>query len=343
MKIVYISPKYNGLYQYAKPFVQRLKEKYGEDVFHFGFKNICFDNDQIERNVTGIVKEIEIIHPDLIHYNYGTYDAEQLIPCFLERKLVKTKKILTVHSVQLDLFKKTKNREYDINSNMFAREMDGYSFFTNYSKDIFDIQAKPYCISFHPATLENIKLRKKDEIVILKKYSLNKNRLFVSLLGYASHWKSSVDFIKLAQENKNIQFVIGGPHWIEKIDKEIPDIDISKLNNLVIIDKELDAKELVTLIRYGIGFFPYFYYKSFQGSGMLPNYLYYGRNCIINNFEPLKEYVKYTSVVEFGNHENLRQSLEVCLKKHRIKRDFEFSYKNHFNKIEKLYKEVLET
>jgi len=342
MKIVYISPKYNGLYQYAKPFVQMLREKSKMNVFHLGFEDICFDNEKIYRSTTDIVDEICGIQPDLIHYNYGTYDAEQLLPYFLKEKLKKTKSILTVHSIQFDLFKKIKNTNYDIKANEFARKMDGYVFFTNYSRKILNIQNKPYCISFHPAIHGHISLKKKDEISILNNYSVNENKLFISLLGYASHWKSSIEFIKLAQEYKNTQFLIGGPFWLDKINKENHNIELGKIKNLIIIDKELNEKEILTFIRSSIGFFPYFFYKSFQGSGMLPNYLYHRRNCVVNDFEPLCEYADNTCIVDFKDYEKLKEAVDICMKKQYIKKNDKFSYNNHLKKIEGLYKRVLE-
>jgi hypothetical protein len=342
MKIIYISPKYNGLYQYSKLFVHHLEKKKSNNIFHLGFENICFDNEQIEKNVINIVKEIKKIQPDLIHYNYGTYDAEQLIPFFLEQECITTKQILSVHSIQLDLFKKTKNEKYDIKANESVKKMDGYCFFTNYAQNTFAVYDKPYCISYHPATLENTRLKKADAISILEKYGLNKNLTFISLLGYASHWKSSIEFIRLAQECQDIQFVIGGPYWKEKISKENPNINLRELKNLIVIDKELDAIELITFIRGSVGFFPYYCYKSFQGSGMLPNYLYFGKNCIVHDFEPLKEYVKYALVVDFKNFDKIKQSLKICLEQPYIKRDLRFSYRYHVGQIKKLYKEIID-
>ena len=80
-KVLIISPFYNGLFKYTRPLYEELCKDYkGEFEFkHLGNPDMTFDLDNIKKIVNKLCDEIIEYNPDIIHYNYGTYDIEMLI------------------------------------------------------------------------------------------------------------------------------------------------------------------------------------------------------------------------------------------------------------------------
>lgn len=343
-KILLISPFYNGLYRYERPLYEELTKEYGDEYIfhHLGNPQMTFDINTIELVVNDLVDKIIKLNPDIIHYNYGTYDVEQLLPFYLAKKGFKCKTILTYHSLQLDLFKKIGIPELDEAANEYMGKMDAYVFFTEYGKKTF-YQKYPNSsmkniIAFHPATHLDEKLSNDEKEKYFAKYGLDKKSKFATLLGYPSHWKDTRPVIKLVKNFPNINFVIAGPWWKEKIEKENEDFVIDNYKNLTVINEEINVEEFNFLLDLGIGIFPYHYFKSFQGSGLLPNYLYRGINTIINDFEPLKEYKN--DGVDFYDDDKLFDAFEKCIANPVTKKDLRFSYSEHAKNIIYLYREV---
>ena len=343
-KILIISPFYNGLYRYTRPLYEEIKKDFKGlyQVKHLGNKKMTFDIKEIETIINDLVEQIIEYNPDIIHYNYGTYDILQLIPYYLDKRGFKCKQILTFHSLELDIFKKMDIPELDKIVNEYVGKMDGYVFFTKYALKIFEktYKYKPehYAISYHPAThLDyHVPVEKKEKYDA--RYGIDYSKSIVTLLGYNSHWKDSKLLFKLVDRYKDVEFIVAGPWWKEKILKENA-IDLNRYPNLKVINKELKKDEFVYFLDMGIGLFPYNYYKSFQGSGLLPNYLYRGIGVIVNNIEPLKEY--YDGCINMYDDNELFKKFERVLKTKNIKKDRRFGYATHAKSIERLYKDFL--
>lgn len=341
-RIVIVSPFYNGLYKYTRPLFEELKKRYSNnyEFIHVGNPHMTFDLDEIENTVDKLSTQIIDLNPDIIHYNYGTYDVEQLIPYYLEKKGFRCKTFLTYHSLQLDIFKKINHPFYDEKVNEYMGKMDGYVFFTNYAKKIFyekyPNSSKNYVIAFHPATHLDYHLSLEKTKELDKKFNIDRTKPIATLLGYSSHWKDTRPIIKLIEKYKDVTFFIGGPWWKEKILKENEIVSLEDYKNLILINKELDNDMFIYAMDLGVGLFPYKYYKSFQGSGLLPNYLYRGINVVVSDINPLKEYAKNT--VNFFNDDELYVNFENALKNPIVKKNLNFSYISHAEKIEKLYR-----
>ena len=342
MKICLVSPQYNGLMKYSMPLYEILKNGENE-VLYTGFSDICFDIKKIETQLDEICKKIIQFNPDIIHYNYGTYDSEQLIFYKLKELGFKCKNIYTYHSLQLDLFKKLNHNFYDEVANKSIGEMDGIVFFTEYAKEVYMEkygEPKKYTIAYHPATHEKDTLTQDEILKYSNEFGVDVNANNVMLLGYASHWKESNSIVYLSEQFKDVNFYIAGPYWAGKVERENKEFNINNYSNLKIIDKELDQKEFLFFVENGIGFFPYNYFKSFQGSGLLPNYLLKGKPCLVNNIKPLQEYTgDYEFCFDFSDRELLKQKLKQVLKQDKMKRMKDFSYEEHHRKINNFYKE----
>lgn len=339
-RIVIVSPFYNGLYRYSLPLVNELKKYKDYEFYHIGNPNMTFDLSEIEAIVDKLAEDIIKINPDIIHYNYGTYDVEQLIPYFLEKKGYKFKSILTYHSLQLDIFKKIGNNEYDKIVNRYMGLMDGYVFFTEYAHNKFKKKypksKNNYVIAYHPATHLDEHISKEKTLYYDKLFKVSRDRPIATLLGYSSHWKDTRPIISLVKKYPNVNFFIGGPWWKEKIIKENKDIDLEKYNNLIIVNRELNPEEFNYAMDLGIGLFPYKNFKSFQGSGLLPNYLYRGINTVVSNIETLREYTP--NVVDFNKKRDLYKKFEEVINNPKVDQKLNFSYSEHARIIEKLYR-----
>jgi len=342
MKILIVSPQYNGLMKYSNPLYELIKENsINDEIFYDGFSSINFNIEEINKNLNFITEKIIKLNPDIIHYNYGTYDAEQLIPYFLDKKGFNCKSYLTYHSLQFDLFKKINIEEYDKYSNEYVSKMDGYVFFTEYGKSIFtEKYGMPLnsVVSYHPKT-HNINLDEKTKKEYDLKYGIDRDKKYACTLGYASHWKDSSFIIKLCENFKNINFIVAGPYWLQKIKKENPNLDIEKISNLKIIDEELLGDDFNYFLNLGIGIFPYCYFKSFQGSGLLPNYLGNGLPYIANSIKPFEEYCKGSKYCfDFNDEKLLFKMFKERLNDSSNVVDEEFTYENHAKKILKLWR-----
>lgn len=344
MNLCIVSPLYNGLMKYTKPLVELLKKQTDFNILHIGFEDICFDIEKIKNQVERVAQKIMEFAPDIIHYNYGTYDSEQLLPYVLDKMGYKNKNILTYHSLQLDLFKKINCPELDVLSNLYMSKMDGVVFFTNYAKDVYNDKYSylpQYIINFHPATHQGQKITKTQKKLYEKEFDIDTSKRNIALLGYASHWKETNSIVKLAETFNDVNFYIAGPYWQGKVIKENDKIDLSLIKNLKIIDKELNSSEFLFFVENCVGFFPYKYFKSFQGSGLLPNYLLNGYPCLVNDIRPLKEYCgRYKYCFDFSSQKLLEKKVQDIFEEKMFKKNLKFSYQNHLNLILNFYNEV---
>lgn len=334
LNVALVGPLYNGLNKYMEPLSSELS-KQGIRITRMGFNEICFDIDAIFNQVHSLAKKLKDSHFDIIHYNYGTYDAEQLIPVVYEPS---AKQILTVHSINWGLFRKLNKLEYYEQVNRQIERMDGYIYFTQYGKEKLGLKTKaPDQIAWHPATHEKVSLSQFEEDMTLRSLGITtKNN--VAILGYASHWKNPIPVLEVSRQLPNITFIFGGPYWSQKIPKE----DLQ--NNVLIIDKELSEHELVTLIENSVGLFPYEEYPSFQGSGLLPNYLARRSPVIVSRCPPLVEYMHGSDyVVDIDDTESLKNTIMDCISgKMQRNPSGDFSYMEHSRRIKKFYMELME-
>ena len=255
-----VGPKYNGINKYCEKIITELSKE--NQIERIGFEKIEFEEATIIKKVNKVCEKIEKSNFDIIHYNFGTYDAEQLIPLVLTKRNNKRnyKTILTVHSNQYSLFKKIGNIELFNKINQSLKECDAYIFFTKTTQYRWNLNCKQSVIKLCSTISESFSLID-DRIIDVAK----KHEKFFLVIGYASHWKDYNLVVNAAKVLCDEVFVFAGPFWSQK---KIPLVD-----NIIIIDKELNDSEIIFLISKGIGLFPYVYYDDFQGSGMLPNFI----------------------------------------------------------------------
>lgn len=338
VKVALVGPLYNGLNKYLTPLASTLVNQ-GCNIDRIGFPDMNFNFVEIKSNVEDLVRKVIWNAYDVIHYNYGTYDAEQLIPLFLSYSPVP--QILTLHSTQLDLFRKTGTPQMAAAINQRARTMDGYCFFTKYAEQLTNVGTVPHVVSWHPSCHEAIHVPLARKQSLLRNWGATESLHIVTVLGYPSHWKDSAPVLRAAKRLPNIQFIFGGPWWDQKLARESETVgDVP--SNVKVISHELNEVETVTLIEAGIGLFPYREYPSFQGSGLLPDYLARGVTCVISNIPPLEEYAKNRSfLVDIDDEIALASTLELAVAFPHQLSDPDFSYNRHGEDILKLYLKVL--
>ncbi len=337
VNVALIGPLYNGLDKYLTPLASALTSQ-GCDVDRIGLEDINFDLEKIKIHVRNLVQKTNWHKYDILHYNYGTYDAEQLIPLLIPD--CPASKILTIHSIQLDLFRKVGDLQLAKVVNQKSRMMDGYCFFTKYARQVTDLVSSPNIVSWHPPNHESINVSLTSKQRLLKSWGLNESSLIVTILGYPSHWKDATSVLKAAKQVPEIQFIFGGLWWDQKLMRE--GYNRETMPNIKSIAYELNEIEIVTLIESGIGLLPYREYPSFQGSGLLPNYLARGVTCIVSNIPPLMEYVNNRHfVVDINDETALVTTIKQALNIPHQSPDPNFSYSQHTKEIVKFYSQLL--
>ena len=325
-----IAPKYNGINKYCKTITKELSKQH--EIEQIGFEQIEFDETKILQNVTHACEAIEKADFDILHYNFGTYDAEQLIPLMLsKRKHIKNyKTLLTVHSNQYSLFRKIGNIDLFNEVNKSLKGCNSYIFFTKTIQEKWNVNSMQTIIKLCSTISPSVSYIDPQLIDIAKN-----NKKFFSVLGYASHWKDYNLVVNAAKILENEIFVFAGPFWSQK--------NIPPLDNIVIIDKELNDTELSFLIDNSIGLFPYVYYSDFQGSGMLPNFIEKNRPFICNNTKELIEYIDDKNrICDMKNLSTFCQKI-VSTKNENIfyKNSSEYSVQKHCELITNFYKKVI--
>ncbi len=325
-----VAPKYNGINKYCEKITKELSIQ--NNIERIGFEQIEFDKSKIIKEVNEACAKIERGNFDIIHYNFGTYDAEQLIPLMLSKKNNKRnyKTIFTVHSNQYSLFKKIGNIALFNEINQSLKECDAYIFFTKTTQKKWNVDCKQSVINLCSTISKSSSLIDERIIDIIK----NNKKIFL-VLGYASHWKDYNMVVNAAKVLPNEVFVFAGPYWSQK---NIPLID-----NIIIIDKELNDSEISFLINNGIGLFPYVHYADFQGSGMLPNFIVNNRPYICNNIKEMVEYIDDESrICDMNDLDAFCKKLSLS-KNEKIfyKNSFDFSIKRHCELIRDFYKQVI--
>ena len=326
MVIALVGPFYNGLNNYITLLDKELTEQ-GHTVERLGFRTITFDLATIQSNVADLVRSTDWDKYDVINYNYGTYDAEQLIPVLLPP--CSLRQILTVNSIRLDLFHKAGAPDIATEVNHQMTCMDGYSFFTAYAQrrleGTLESTNVPKIVNWHPATHASVSVPRHIQQAILRTWHIDEHRPIIALPGYPSRWKDPAPVLAAAKRCPDIQFVFGGPWWQDRLmcEKEVA-------SNVTMISHELNERELITLIEAGVGLLPYREYPSFQGSGILPNFLIRGVTCIVNRIPPLVEYMKDKPFfVDIDNEDALVSTLRQAIAAPRQQPDLDFSFARH--------------
>lgn len=290
MRCLLIGPKYNGIANVIKVHKNRL-EKIGLEVDWFGFEKLTFDLNDIFQNVENLLNKIDFAKYDIVDCHIGMYEAEQILLNYLDSRQLPPR-ILSVHSMSFELFKKIGFPHFQdgINKNI-GTFFNGFIFYGTYGKNIFlkKYGEKAHDVIFIPPTHPDFKINSNDEIRFEKKYSLTKDT-YIGLVGYPSKWKNwKLLLDSFSYVDQKITFVFAGPWWNEKLgflQKRINNVSIK------VIPQYLDGKDFVLFIKNSkFGVFPYINYPTFQGSGVLANYLWFQKPCIVSTAACLPEYI----------------------------------------------------
>jgi len=334
LEVALVGPYYNGLGRYLAP-LQEALTRHGCRVTRFGFRQICFDLDEILANCAELVGGVEWNRFDIINFHYGTYDAEQLLPVLLSGK-VTTPVVLTVHSLKYDLFLKLGQPALAAAVTESSRRMDGYVCFTRYAQEHLDSRG-PAAVTWMPASHGEVVVPEYQRAEFFRRFGIKFGAPVVTVIGYPCRWKDPDAVLRLALAMPDVQFVFGGPWWLGELNKRG-----AVLPNIVIVNQELGDHEFVTLLESGVGFLPYREDRSFQGSGVLPNYLVRGVTCVVSDLPPLVEYMSGDPfVVDLSNAEEVQSAILQALLSPRRQYSFAADFCTHARDTVLLYTKVL--
>jgi len=350
MKVLLVGPKYNGIAKVIKVLKKHLTDL-GVNTEWKGTHSLTFDPKEIIQNVNILLQKINFQKYDILDFHIGMYEAEQLLLLSLRDRAIPPT-IFSVHSLEFELFKKIglPKIQNSINEKI-GRFFNGYIFFGNYARRIFRERYGTLISKtvFLCPTHADVKINKNDLINFRKKYQLRQK--FICLIGYPSKWKDWELLLKAIETiDTPIEFIFAGPWWDQKLG-----FTRKKINNVLIkvFPQFIEEKDFVLFIKNSLfGIFPYITYPTFQGSGVLSNYIWEGKTCIVSNVACLPEYIGNAGIVinnhnpnEWGKtmsllikNETLRKSLEEKMKK-RSKLYFSPTY--FARQVKKFYIEVL--
>lgn len=339
MKILLLGPNHDGgsLPPYLKVLYNAFLE-YGVYVDWVGSKGIpfdkknnkFFDKDHIIDTAKNILFSVDLNKYDVISLHYGNLEIEQLIPYILKGKS-HPPVVYHVHTIEPTLFKNhVINKELSNIVDKNKKSFSGCIFFGNYAKEIFDINDIPSSIAWLPTT-------------ILPNSNPNPNTYFknlinfgdelpmISMYGFAAPWKdlglllSAMKYIKTS-----LRFVIVGPFWNDfsqsGVNLKLNKKNTIKINNteLVIISQYIREQERQILVKNShCAIFPYCFYKSFQGSGAIADYLVNSTPVISTDIANMKELIGDAGLITSPNDPKALaraiDEISLCNVYHKIK------------------------
>lgn len=332
MKILFVGPKHGGINAYTKRLIEELQKDSDVECKHIGTAKISFDLLSQKKIIDDIYTRVLKSKADIIHFQFGTYDIEQLLllPSY-KKILTKAPTIYTVHNLDWRLLKKMGYlNKYNLLKRRIRSKPVGYIFFGKYSQKKFNPNKKAdTIISHHPATFQ--------ATLFNKKIGFSSNKLpkkFISLLGYSSRWKDHKTLLKALEKcNERVQVVIAGKWWFEKLG-----FSRKKINNtsVYVISKELKKNEIINIIKKSkFGLFSYKKTPDFQCSGILPMYAMLGKNVVTTSVGCLPEYVdSHSFVIPQNKPAILAKKIDLLWKNESLN-------KEKISKIKKFYKKHL--
>ncbi len=315
MKILMVAPYIGGIDVYVNSFVPKIK-KMGHTVDVVGsvegensynsethswksYKEVV----QIARN---IYERINFSSYDIVAFHYGKNDIEMLIPTFIEKnKYPSTKFVYYVHYLSRNLFTQyIPNREIqDSIENAVFNFYDGYIFFGQWAKDFMEKQVGKTlrgAVAYLPETHSLEHGDNEEEIIdtLVADFNEIKNRV-IFLPGFASNYKDHELLLNSFRLVRNkLVYYFAGPGWRKRIPTDL------KIGNVEVrvIDKYLNPLEYKILTKNSIfGIFPYrqpeVKGEYFQGSGTIPNFIYYGKASVALNEGTIPEMIGDSGII----------------------------------------------
>lgn len=294
MRCLLIGPKHNGIGRYMRLLWSGLNLN-GVSTDWLGFPELCFDKREVLQRAQEFANGIDLASYDLVHIHFGMYDMEQVLLLYL-RDSVKPRWIFSAHSISGRLFAKLADQELhaEVDRQLHAI-FDHYIFFSSYGASGFGATIGNGATRlFYPSTHEPTALKPEDEEAIRERYNLPDE--FLALPGYPSPWKDHETLIQaLSMIGDPVDFIFAGPWWSEKIVKDAIHRGPVQIR---VLDRELDELEFLHVIRRSLfGVLAYQEHATRQGVGVIANYLWEGKACIVSDAMCLPEYVGEAGIV----------------------------------------------
>lgn len=354
MKILLIAPKSDlGIGLQTKKYFQQMSIIKNLQIDWIGSDRLIFDRNNIEKEARSIIKDINFNNYDLINFHFGKLELEQFLPYILkDKKDTLPPCVLSVHSLYFDLFERTIdggdiNFSEEINKNI-KNFFDGYIYYGSYAKKYFGKDGE---MVFIHEQHSDCKINNDDYINFLKEFCLGEyiNKKIFTMIGYESPWKDSNSIIKALEIlEESICFIFAGYGWYKKLGFRNKVIGKS---TIVVIDRNLNEKEMRFFLKISYcGCLYYNNHKSFQGSGVLPNYIYNNIPVIVSNIANLSEMSNgFGLIIQCNNHEILSNTISKMLDskvyngflKNIRKRKYIFSRKYHVKKCLNYFRKII--
>jgi len=353
IKILFIGPKHGGIGWYIKQLRQRLGDSpFIKKIDWYGYSFLTFDLEKISK-IKKEILSLNINEYDIIHFEFGTYDVEQIaLPILISKKTNKNKFIITIHNNDWELANKIKSHSLKFLLYKSLQSVDGFIFFGKYPFKILKtkfsfIKKQNSIISLHPSTYENFKIDSKAEKRILTKYGIQKP--YLALFGYPAKWKDhKLLLMAFSRINTPISFYFIGKWWKEKLGFQQKIIGKVKIR---VIEKEIPHRDFFVCIKNSLfGIFPYSPYLTFQCSGVLPVFINLGKAVVATKIATIFEYVGKAgklvpnddyifgqAIEELINNSIKRHYLEKKAKEQSIKISWEQHIKKHLDFYKKIY------
>lgn len=315
MRILLIGPKSNlGIGLQTKKYFEGFSKYKNITIDWFGIDRLIFDNDEILEEATDIIKNVDFKKYDIINFHFGKLEAEQIIPYLLrDYKNNLPPVVLSVHSLYFDLFERTKKKDSYMSRKInesIKSFFDGYIYYGEYARSYFGKNGAKVFIheQHHSKNVNNKNFNK-----FIDKFNLKDcvNGKIFTMIGYQSPWKDYESIIKALEIIKeSICFIFAGEGWSNKISN-------MKVGNstILVIDKNLNEEEVSFFLKISYcGCLYYKEHKSFQGSGVLSNYIYNGIPVIVSSVANLSEVASGSGfIIPAGNYEILGEAISKML------------------------------
>lgn len=315
MKVLMIAPPSGGIDVYVQYLATELR-RLGLDVTIKGSteEDQAFDivsrtwksSEWVKERMNLLVDKIDFGQYDLVAFHFGKNDVEQYIPVILKQRKIKIKSLYFVHYLSRNLFSKylkdPETRE-EVEKHVYTF-FEGYIFYGSFSKAFFEQKTGVKyggLISFLPETHSKIKLPKSDIDKLVDELTfLPKDIPYVYVLGYASSYKDPQIIIEsLRFVDKPFKLIFAGRGWSKQIGFKTR---IINKTHIFTIDREINTKEFKYISENSLfGIFPYRQPMKddevFQGSGVLPNFIFNGKANIVFDEGCLKENIGNAGIV----------------------------------------------
>lgn len=369
MKIAMIAPAYGGINVYVEALSEQLRGR-GHSVVIIG--SLSDDNPYNSathswRGATWVARRTELIADrisvndyDIVCFHYGKNDLEQLLPVVLAARLgVKRPPMIHfVHYLSRNLFTEfvpspQLQRQVDV---AFYTFFDGYVYFGSFAQSFVEAKQANHQLStvaFLPETHSSWQPGTEMVRKLQTELHFSPNMPTVYWPGYAAHYKDHDTFLRaLLWVERPLQLVIVGRGWRKKVG-----FSTRRIGQVIVwvLERELNEQEMCFVTQASaFGIFPYRQPKHlnevFQGSGVLPNFLYNGKACVVNNEGCLAEYVANAGiVVRSGEPRQLAQAINTLMlpakramfEKRAACRSSFFSLDTHATTCQRYFEEII--